>query len=76
MNEISKIKWLCRRGMLEPQLMLEKFVENHLENLTEKERGILLELLEYPDPVLFAWFIGQEKPSSPELCEMVERIRA
>ena len=37
MSELDRIRWNCRRGLLELDLILEKFLERHLERLTPDE---------------------------------------
>lgn len=49
MSELDRIRWNCRRGLLELDLILEKFLERHLERLTPGELESLKELLDYPD---------------------------
>lgn len=49
MAELDRIKWQCRRGMLELDLILEKFSRRHLGNLDPDQLERFKELLAYPD---------------------------
>ena len=71
----AKLKWQCRRGMLELDLLLQPFVLRHLDNLTDKELDTLDVLLTTPDPVLYDWLMGRESPEDKELSSLVEYIR-
>lgn len=46
------------RGMREMDLMLGRFADAELANLTPQELGELEALMEAPDPDLFAWILG------------------
>ncbi len=39
--EARKIKWKCRRGMLELDILLERFYENQFQILTAEEKKYL-----------------------------------
>jgi antitoxin CptB len=73
--KISRVRWACRRGMLELDVLFQPFVENHYEQLSDQDKNTFVRLLEGEDPVLFAWFMGHEKSTDPELAEMVIRVR-
>ncbi|MEI6858648.1 MAG: succinate dehydrogenase assembly factor 2 [Shewanella sp.] len=73
--KISRVRWACRRGMLELDVLLQPFVERHYEQLSVKNKGVFVRLLEGEDPDLFAWFMGHEKCPDLELAEMVIRVR-
>ena len=47
MAELDKIRWHCRRGMLELDLVLEKFNERHLPGLGPEQLDRYQELLEF-----------------------------
>lgn len=49
MAELDKIRWQCRRGMLELDLILEKFIQQHLTNLDPEQLERFKELLAFPD---------------------------
>lgn len=73
--KISRVRWACRRGMLELDVLFQPFVEAHYEQMTLEDKNIFVRLLEGEDPVLFAWFMGHEKCLDPELSKMVIRVR-
>lgn len=71
----AKIKWHCRRGMLELDLMLDRFVTAHLDTLTEPQVQVFEQLLEYPDPDIYSWLLGNDAPIEQELIDLVSIIR-
>ncbi|MGI2257801.1 succinate dehydrogenase assembly factor 2 [Shewanella sp. GXUN23E] len=71
----SRIKWACRRGMLELDVLFQPFVENRYEDLSAEDKQLFARLLSCEDPELFAWFMGHEQCPDPELARMVNEVR-
>ncbi|CAM3528614.1 succinate dehydrogenase assembly factor 2 [Paraphotobacterium marinum] len=57
-NNEKKIKWACRRGMLELDCTLVPFFENRYASLTDQLKEDFVELLENSDPDLYSWIMG------------------
>lgn len=73
---VERLRWRCRRGMLELDLLLRDFMDTAFAQLSEKERGLFAALLDYPDPVLFDVLMGHLTPADREIGNVVEKIRA
>lgn len=71
----SRLIWHCRRGMLELDLILGRFINTRLDQLNEDQLQQFEALLEYTDPELFAWLMGNEIPPTEELIQIVNSIR-
>ena len=72
----DRLRWQCRRGMLELDLLLGAFVEQAGDALDEETRAALLRLLKEPDQTLQGWLFGDERPMEGDLADVIERIRA
>ncbi|PJD95486.1 MAG: hypothetical protein CK426_04395 [Legionella sp.] len=72
---MARLKWSCRRGMLELDLILSNFLQKGLPLLNEQQLNTFKELLTHTDPELFAWLMGHEQPYNPELTSLVSFIR-
>jgi len=72
----AKIRWQSRRGMLELDIILGRFVESHLEAMPEGELDLLETLLDNADPDLYAWLMAYETPSNKEIADFVTFIRS
>ena len=73
--EQNRLKWKCRRGLLELDLVLERFFLKN-QNL---EKDLLLplgEILEFPDNDLWDIVIGRSDGYASHLNEIVARLRA
>lgn len=73
-QRVSRLKWACRRGMLELDVLFMPFVDEAFEALTEPQKLIFERLLTSDDPDLFAWFMGHQKCEDKELADMVQHI--
>ncbi len=76
MSELSRLRWHCRRGMRELDLLLVHFLEHQYCDLEAEQRELFRRLLEYPDDQLYDWFYQGERPNDARLSSLVERIRA
>lgn len=70
----ARLKWACRRGMLELDVLFMPFVDEAYEQLSLTDKKIFERLLTCQDPELFAWFMGHEECEDPELNAMVQLI--
>jgi antitoxin CptB len=75
-DDIKRVYWHSRRGMLELDLILVPFVENCYAELSEEDQSCYCRLLTCEDTDMFAWFLKRQRPDDPELAAMVERIIA
>ena len=76
MSELNRLRWRCRRGLLELDLALQRFVEAELDALSAPERLALAELLDYPDNELWDVLSGRRMCEDSRLAPLVMRIRA
>jgi len=77
MDEINvkKLHWACRRGMLELDVLLGKFLKEAYPGLSQEDKSRFSQLLTCADPELFAWLLGRETPDEPDMAAIVEVIR-
>jgi antitoxin CptB len=75
-REVLRLRWQCRRGMLELDLLLNRFLETGYAGLGEAERATFNRLLAYQDQVLHDWFLGHAVPADGDLRDLLARIRA
>lgn len=72
--ELNRLRWRCRRGMLELDLLLLPFFDEVFSELTADEQAVFVRLLEQDDPDLLQWFSQKGRSLDPELQGMVDRI--
>jgi antitoxin CptB len=66
-SELDRIRWHCRRGLLELDLILARFLDQRLAALTQPERDAFKSLLQRSDNDLWDLVAGrQEAPPGLE----------
>tara|TARA_B110000503_G_scaffold10172_3_gene13700 strand:- start:4144 stop:4437 length:294 start_codon:yes stop_codon:yes gene_type:complete len=73
-EEVNRMRWAARRGMLELDLVLEPFVASQYELLSESDRHCFQQLMLSEDQDLFAWFMQRAKPDDEALAQIVSKI--
>ncbi|MEJ2142584.1 MAG: succinate dehydrogenase assembly factor 2 [Gammaproteobacteria bacterium] len=72
---LARLRWQCRRGMLELDLMLQPFVEDHYKSLSEPGKAAFRKLLTYPDQELLEMLMGNKIPGNREVADVTHKIR-
>lgn len=70
----QRLRWQCRRGMLELDILLLNFLDEQYLNLTATERQQFETLLQEQDPTLYSWFFLSKTPADPEVAQLVAKI--
>jgi len=71
----NRLHWKCRRGLLELDIVLERFLKKHpLQE--EREAESFCALLDLPDNDLWDIVIGRSDRFDPRHHEIVARLRA
>lgn len=73
-SDLARVRWQCRRGMLELDALLGDFVERHYVDLDTRQRASFHAILDYPDPVLFDYFFGQTIPVDKDVANVIQWI--
>jgi antitoxin CptB len=74
-RERDRIKWHCRRGLLELDLVLERFVARHLDTLNAAQTDVFVELLAYEDNDLLDMVMGRAEPVNENLSAVLQMMR-
>jgi antitoxin CptB len=59
---LNKLRWRCRRGLLENDLFIERFFARHEGTLTERQARGLRALMELPDHDLLDLLLRRAEP--------------
>jgi antitoxin CptB len=74
-REWERIRWHCRRGMLEVDIVLQRFVEQWAGRLEDSELRIFKELLELSDNDLWDLIISRVEPLRADWKPLVDRLQ-
>lgn len=62
---LNRLKWRCRRGLLENDLLLERFFRHHEAALTQPQAEAIEALMELPDNDLLDLLLSRTQPQGP-----------
>ena len=71
----TRLRWQCRRGMLELDLMLEAFVEKRYADLPLKTKHAFHQLLQCQDQYLLDYLMGQDVPNDKDVADVARQVR-
>jgi antitoxin CptB len=75
-----RLRWRSRRGLLENDLVLTRFLDANEATLTDEEVGGLVRLLDLSDNALIDLLLGRSEPDGdlddPHARRMLDRLRA
>ncbi len=74
--QARRLRWRCRRGLKELDVLLERYACAALPGASSEERRTLERLLERPDPELAGYLLAGARPEDVELAALIERILA
>lgn len=75
MSSISKLKWQCRRGTLELDILLTRYLDSSYLQADDIERQHFMKLLDLQDPELISYLMGNRMPEPEWLLTIVNKIR-
>jgi len=73
--EIGKLRWRCRRGMKELDVLLTRYLDDEYANASAAHRQAFRQLLESQDPLIYAYLLGHQPPDAV-LASLIARITA
>ena len=76
---LSKLRWRCRRGLLENDLFVEQFFQRHEATLTERQAQGLQVLMDLSDNDLLDLLLRRTEPAGellqPDVVEVLRLMR-
>ena len=78
-TELNRLRWRCKRGLLENDLFIERFFLEHGARLTNRQVSGLQSLMDLPDNELLDLFLARVDPEgaldNPEVNEVLALMR-
>lgn len=75
MSRESRLRWFCRRGMKELDVLLSRFLDEAYADASGAEQRGFERMLSLPDPELYAYLTGRDRIDDEEIDRVVQRIR-
>ena len=70
-----RIRFLTRRGLLELDIVLGRFMETEFQNLNDEELSVFVEILDLPDPEFLALVNQKEETEHSHFEPLLDKIR-
>ena len=71
-----RIRWLTRRGLLELDILLERFMATEFDALDQQQLQLFCEILDWPDQEFLAIVNGKQAMPDDKYQALIQRIRA
>jgi len=71
---LNRLRWGCRRGLLENDLFIERFFQRHENGLTQRQAQGLQALMDLPDNDLLDLLLARCEPQGPLDCPPVHEV--
>ncbi|MCE2910394.1 MAG: succinate dehydrogenase assembly factor 2 [Betaproteobacteria bacterium] len=79
-RSLSRLRWRCRRGLLENDLFIERFFRRHEETITTRQAAGLMTLMDLADNDLLDLLLGRKplagEVDTPEAREVLAQLRS
>ena len=75
-TELNRLRWRCRRGLLENDLILARYLDARGTVISAEEVVALDRLLDLPDDELWDLIAGRSEPVDPALLPVVAQLRS
>ncbi len=75
MKEFERARWRCRRGMLELDIVLQRFMDHHYSQLDEQELEQLERLLSLADNDLWDLITGRQVNTDERWLAILELLQ-
>ena len=73
---LNRLRWQCRRGMLELDYLLREFLDQQFAELSPAQQAEFVRLLRQPDPDLQRWLVGGELPRDAGFAALIGHLFA
>ena len=73
-EELGKLRWQCRRGVRELDVLMTRFLDESYSGLTDQERSAFRKLLEVQDPIIMGWIFGHDSCENKDLQGIVLKL--
>ena len=75
MENLSRLRWLCRRGMKELDVLMTRYLDEYYETASEADQQHFVELLDWQDPELFSVMVGRTTADDENMQAFIDKLR-
>lgn len=70
----QRLRWQCRRGMLELDLILQAFLDQNYLNLPPEDQSLFEQLLTFSDQALYSYLVKRQPIANRMMQALIERV--
>lgn len=71
----AKLKWLCRRGMKELDLLVDDYLTHDYPNASVERQDAFAKLLEYQDPLILDLLFDRTRDDDAEVQALIDELK-
>ena len=71
----SRLRWRCRRGIRELDLLFNQFLDEYFNDLSEQEKTCFTQLLDEADLDIYDWISGKSQPGKSGYTELIKKLQ-
>ena len=75
MSDMSRLRWRCRRGTKELDIVMNRYLQERYETASAEEQASFNALLDIEDPIIFDWLMDKTKAEDENLKAFVEILK-
>ena len=74
-GERSRLLWRCRRGIREMDIVLQSFLNQSYDTLSDTDKNSFAQLLDEADLDILNWIMGKDEPKNDAIKNIITLIR-
>ena len=71
---LSRLRWHCRRGMRELDVLLMRYFENHYAQAGIERQQAFEALLDLQDPEILSYLTGAQTPARQDIADVIQQL--
>lgn len=75
MSEIAHLRWLCRRGMKELDLLMRSYLDHCYSSASEADQNAFKLILQMPDPELYDLILDRKASDDSDINRVIVALR-
>jgi len=75
MSDMSRLRWRCRRGTKELDIVMNRYLQERYETASAEEQASFNALLDIEDPIIFDWLMDKTQAEDENLKAFVEILK-
>jgi antitoxin CptB len=75
MTEMARLRWLCRRGMKELDLLMQKYLDHSYPGASQADQQAFEAILQMQDPQLYDMILGRFESEDKDIARVIGILR-